>query len=262
MKLPCPQFFPVPKYCAFLALLGACSCQPQQPATLPARGTVPVEHVVATKDQQARRAQSEAYCRAHGIPYYKNPTAMFVAAEAEATLRTPDQVVDRALALCFIGLKSEGLAPARLAEIDSAYHITPKLTPNERAYVTAARPTAQQQLEANWRYESLHVMLWALGYVEALSYPDSGCDVAHDAALIHDLSEAQFRQRARMRSKKELLDQADLVLRLGWACDEARLAQQPAPGNLSPDVVLERHHSLNWLIRYAGQAWDEVSTDT
>jgi hypothetical protein len=250
------------KYYAFLVLLPVLACQPQQPDTPITSPTVPVEHVAATQDQQLRRAQSEAYCRAHGVPYYKNPTAMFVDSEAETTLRTPNQVVGRALALCFIGLKSEGLPPARLAEIDRAYHIAAKLTPKERAYVAAPQPTTQQQLEANWRYESLHVLLWALGYVDALNYPDTSCDVAHDTAIIHALSEAQFRQGAKLRSKKELLDQADLILRLGWACDEARLAQQPAPGNLSPDIVLERHYSLNWLIQYANQEWDDVSTDT
>jgi hypothetical protein len=64
-----------------------------------------------------------------------------------------------------MGLKSEGLPQARLAEIDKAYHISSKLSPSERVYATAPQPTEQQQLDANWRYESLHVMLWALGYV-------------------------------------------------------------------------------------------------
>jgi hypothetical protein len=228
------------------------------------RATKPGEHIVATKDQQARRAQSEAYCKAHGVPIYGDPNALFVNSEAETTLRTKDQVVDRALALCFIGLKSEGLAAERLAEIDKAYHITPCFTPVEQAYVTALHPTDQQGLDAHWRYESLHVLLWALGYVDALTYPDpdAGCDVAHDVAIIHDLSATEFRTRAKLRSKKEILDQADLILRLGWACDEARLTQKPAPGNLSTDIVVERHHSLNWLIRYENQDWDDVSTDT
>jgi hypothetical protein len=101
-----------------------------------------------------------------------------------------------------------------------------------------------------------------MGYVDTLSYPDTRCDAAHDASIIRDLSEVQFRQQAKLRSKKELLDQADLILRLGWACDEARLAKKPAPGNLSTDIVLERHHSLNWLITYMNQEWDDVSTDT
>jgi hypothetical protein len=247
---------------AFLALLPLLSCQGQQPVDLSARVGVPVEHVIATKDQQERRAQSEVYCRAHGVPYYKNPTAMFVDSEAETTLRSQDQIVDRALALCFIGLKSEGMSSAKLAEIDKAYHISSKLTPTEQAYVTAAHPTEQQQIDANWRYESLHVMLWTLGYVDTLPYPDTRCDVAHDAAIIHDLSEEQFRKGAKLRSKKEILDQADLILRLGWACDEARLAKKSAPGSLSSDIVLERHHSLNWLIQYGNQEWDDVSIDT
>ncbi|WP_210521712.1 DUF4272 domain-containing protein [Hymenobacter terricola] len=249
------------RFACCLALL-LYSCGEQQPSAREVRATVPVEHIIATKDQQARRAQSEALCKTHGVPIYHNPNSLFVDSEAEITIRTKDQVVDSALALCFIGLKSEGLSPARLAEIDRAYHIAPKLTPTEQEYVSAEQPTNQQRLNASWRCESLHVLLWALGYVDSLSYPDSMCDVAHDAAIIHALPEQQFRQRAKLRSKKELLDQADLILRLDWARYDARLEQKPIPGSLNSDVVSERHHSLNWLISYMDQAWDDVSTDT
>ena len=121
-----------------MLLLTACG---EQPAAQQMRDAVPVEQVIPTKDQQARRKQSEAVCQVHGVPIYHNPNALFVDSEAETTLRTTDQVVDRALALCFIGLKSEGLSPARLAEIDRAYHITPKLSPTELAYVSAKAPT-------------------------------------------------------------------------------------------------------------------------
>jgi hypothetical protein len=73
---------------------------------------------------------------------------------------------------------------------------------------------------------------------------------------------SQFQQSAKLRSNKEVLDQADFILRLDWACYDARLAKKPIPGNLSTNVVLERHHSFNWLIRYENQEWDDVSTDT
>jgi hypothetical protein len=49
---------------------------------------------------------------------------------------------------------------------------------------------------------------------------------------------------------------------LDWACTEARLQKQPAPGDLNSDAVVERHHALNWLIQYGDQEWDDVSTDT
>src|SRR5689334_11074677 len=71
--------------------------------------TKPVENIVATKEQKERRSKSESYCQAHNVPIYLNPNALFVDPEEKVTVRTVDEVVDRALALCYIGLKSEGL---------------------------------------------------------------------------------------------------------------------------------------------------------
>ena len=71
--------------------------------------TKPVENITATKEQQDRRSQSEAYCKAHNIPLYANPNSLFVDPEEKVTIRPQDEVVDRALVLCYIGLKSEGL---------------------------------------------------------------------------------------------------------------------------------------------------------
>lgn len=246
-----------------LSLVLACAaCQPNQPAAVENRPEIPVEKINPTPDQQARRARSEAYCQTHGVPIYANPTALFTDPETQVTLRTQDEAVDRALALCYLGLKSEGLQPGHLAEIDRDYRITPKLTPKEKRYATATAPTEQQRIDANWRYESLHVLLWSLGFVDTLEYPDHMCNVAADVRIIHDLTETQFRQKAVLRSKKEILDQRDLALRLNWACVSARLKEQPAPGNLDKGVVFERHYALNWLTSYARQAWDDVSTYT
>ena len=244
----------------FLFLL--CSCHNNNKAPVVINTDVPVEKIMATKDQQERRNQSEAICKEHKVPFYKNPTAMFMDSEEEVTLRTKDEVVDRALALCYTGLKSEGLEKMYLDKMDGAYHIMQKLTPEEKAYALAAFPTEQQTTDANWHYESMHVMLWALGFIDSLNYPSEVCVVAEDSKIIHDLSETQFRQKAKLRSKKEILDQADLILRLDWACAEARIGNNPIPGKLNTDVVTERHRSLNWLINYMQQAWDDVSNDT
>ena len=224
--------------------------------------TKPVENITATKDQLARRARSEEYCNNKNIPVYKNPNSLFVDPEEKVTIRTQDEVVDRALALCYIGLKSEGLEQQHLDQFDKNFGISSKLTENEKAYATAAQPTEQQKIDANWRYEGLHVMLWALGFIDTLSYPDKMCNVADDVSIIFKLKEQGFRKKAKLRTKKEILDQADLILRLDWACVDARVRNEPAPGNLDKGVVFERHHSLNWLISYLNQHWDDVTTDT
>ena len=224
--------------------------------------TKPVENVIATKDQRDRRSKSESYCKAHNVPIYANPNSLFVDPEDKVTIRKQDEVVDRALALWYIGLKSEGLEQKHLDKMDKDFNIMAKLTANEKDYATAKQPTEQQKTDANWRYESVHVMLWALGFIDTLSYPDQMCNVANDVKIIHDLTLQQFRQKAKLRIKKEILDQADLILRLDWACVNARVKDQPAPSNLDKGVVYERHHSLNWLINYLKQNWDNVTTDT
>lgn len=245
----------------FLSTLLGCG-QNKNKTTTNQPASIPVENITATKDQAERRAKSEAYCTERNIPVYKNPNSLFVDAEDNVTTRTQDEVVDRALALCYIGLKSEGLEQKHLDNFDKDFGISSKLSPTEKAYATAQQPTEQQKTDANWRYESLHVMLWALGYIDSLSYPSQMCNVADDVKIIFSLKEQQFRQNAKLRTKKEILDQADLILRLNWACVSARVKNQPAPGGLDKGVVFERHHSLNWLISYLNQHWDEVTTDT
>src|SRR3978361_2080213 len=96
-------------YIFFLALI-SCNSNRQQPPEI----TIPVEHIDPSKDQKERRLQSEAYCKAHNIPIYTNPNALFVEQEANVTIRLKNEVVDRALALCYIGLKSEGLEQVNL----------------------------------------------------------------------------------------------------------------------------------------------------
>jgi hypothetical protein len=146
--------------------------------------------------------------------------------------------------------------------MDKDFAIMAKLSPVEKVYATAQQPTEQQKIDANWRYESLHVLLWALGYIDELSYPDQMCNVGDDVKIVLELKEKGFRQNAKLRSKQEILDQADLILRLNWACVNARVKNEPMPGGLNASVVYERHYSLNWLIKYMDQEWDEVSTDT
>lgn len=245
---------------AFILTLFSCNTNNNSKVETPI--TKPVENIAATKDQQDRRTQSENYCKAYNIPIYTNQNSLFVDPEDKVTIRTKDEVVDRALALCYIGLKSEGLEQHHLDKMDKDFNIMSKLTINEKSYATAKEPTEQQKIDANWRYESLHVMLWALGFIDSLSYPSQMCNVANDVKIIYDLKESQFRQKAKLRSKKEILDQADLILRLDWACVSARLKNESAPGNLDKGVVFERHHSLNWLINYMNQDWDNITTDT
>jgi hypothetical protein len=67
---------------------------------------------------------------------------------------------------------------------------------------------------------------------------------------------------ARLRPTGELLDALDLSFRLHWATTDARVKNAAPPAGLEPGVVAERHHALNWLVRFQDAAWDDVETPT
>ena len=224
--------------------------------------TKPVENITATKDQKDRRTKSEEFCKTKNIPFYKNPNSLFVEPEEKVTIRTKDEVVDRAIALCYLELKSEKADKKMLAEFDKKYNVLSKLTPAEKEFALAENPTEQQMTNANWRAESYHVMLWALSYIDKLKYANEVCNVSDDVKYLFSKTEKEFRDKATLRSKTEILDEADLILRIDWACVNARVKNETAPSQLNGSIVYERHYSLNWLTNFMNQNWDDVTTDT
>ncbi|KAI5931817.1 Methionine--tRNA ligase, mitochondrial [Manis javanica] len=96
------------------------------------------------------------------------------------------------------------------------------------------------------------------------AFPDAICDaayLAHPAAGGRDLQGALL-HAARMRPDSEILDALDQHYRLHWIVRQAQVQQQPAPAGLNADVLMERHHALNWLVLFEGNDWDDVDTPT
>lgn len=214
----------------------------------------------ATQDQIDRKTKSIEYCKNYAIPAIEH--LPYISSEKEVKIRPPEEIIERALALCYLGLKSEGLEKRHLEALDKKYRISDYFTEKEKLYVKGIQPTEQQKVDAKWRYESLHVLLWSLGYIDSLSYPDKTCNVAEDVKHIFNNTKDELIAKAKPRTKKEILDQADLIYRIHWACVNSRIKNQYPPGGLNPSVVYERHYALNWLINYMDQDWDDVSTDT
>ncbi|RZL31795.1 MAG: DUF4272 domain-containing protein [Pedobacter sp.] len=185
-----------------------------------------------------------------------------IESEKTVQIRTKEEIVERALALAYLGIKSEGAEKEDLDKFEQRYQITNLFTKKEKEFVLSDSPTEQQKVDANWRYESLHVLLWSLGYIDRLAYPDTICNVADDIEIIATQTREQFLNGAKLRTKKEILDQADLTYRLNWAVVNARVKGQETPARLDPSIVYERHYALNWLINYMKADWDNVSTDT
>jgi len=245
----------------------------QVEAYFPAEQPLPPDYGADVPEEFRRRKErSMAFLREKGI--YVTPWLPFLDEPEEGGHpRTVREVCGRTAALLAVSLYSECLlgekmeVPEALAfvqQIIDQYGADQYFSPRERAYLGNPDSTEQERAGFSWQYETLLMMEWALGLVEELSYPDGICDVPMTVRRLrefHSLSEMEA--GARPRTRRELLDAADLIYRMDWACVDARVNGFPAPAGLDGGVVMERHHALFWLAGCDGGCdWDDVDLST
>lgn len=213
-----------------------------------------------SRESQSRKKRSLAILKAEKIPFTQHLPA--IGTEAQSTRRSTEQVAQRAMALCIVAAKGEGVDQETIGRLVNEYKLASLFTPKEKAFIANPNPTQHDRIQFTWRYECYWVMLWALGFVDTLDRPDAICDVRHAVSFLQQNGHDGFVKKSKLRSQSEILDAADLIYRYHWAVVDARINDREPPATLDAGVVMERHYALNWLIGYMDQEWDDISTDT
>ncbi|MEO7716075.1 MAG: DUF4272 domain-containing protein [Capsulimonas sp.] len=223
----------------------------------------PEAQVPYPPDAVDRKTRMESVLMESGI---RTPTTLPpVIGASEVELQTASEVAQRALALFLPSLKAESLdlnQPIPTVELQTQFPLGfEALTPMERSFIFSDPPSQQDIVNFAWRYEAQAALQWALGLSE-LPWPTQNCDVAKAARNILNNNSAAFIQSAVLRPTEEILDALDLHYRLHWAVREAHQQELSPPAQLEPGVISERHHALNWLVRFENADWDDVDTPT
>ena len=225
----------------------------------------------APAESVERRDKSMALLRDRHI--YVTPWLPLLWERAEEPGRTVEEVCGRAAALLIVSLYSECRVGDHLSyekarefvdPIIESYGAEKFFSPKEKEYLDDPDSTEQTQIQYAWQYENLWVMEWALGLTDDLFWPNRICDVPGTVRLLKDCQTMEkLLAAARLRPRKELLEQADLIYRLHWACVDARVMGMPAPQGLEEGVVMERHRALFWLAGCDNMCpWDDVDLST
>lgn len=223
------------------------------------------------EESRKRREHSMEFLKSRFI--YAPSWLPLLETEKEAGLRTAQEIAGRTAALLTVSLYSEcllgehmetGEAREFVQSVLDRFDAEQHLSPEEKMYLENPDSTEQERIKYSWQYENLLVMEWALGLVKELPFPDRICDVPMTVKVLNRFgSMEEMLEHASPRTGKELLDMADLIFRLDWACVDARVNGLPAPAGMNEGVTVERHKSLNWLIGFDDRApWDEVDTPT
>lgn len=230
-------------------------------------------------DRQRKRAlRSFDELKKRNAPVYSGP--LFVSDDDEVTLQSPQEVARRTLVLWAVELRAEGIPQKEAIGLIEGLDLWDSVSPEEKRFLQDDNPDPAESQELVWRLESIWVLLWALGYVEDLNWPSGMCDVPKLVEILkpHE-SNASFITDAKLRSKTEILDAQDLIMRIHWAIRDAHLNH----GGIIPDdldwsqdynavtvtmsaavgVVEQRHYTLNWLVNFLKpKDWDHVDTPT
>ncbi|RZG78755.1 DUF4272 domain-containing protein [Acinetobacter sp. WCHAc060033] len=219
------------------------------------------------KTPQQRKEQSIEILKHRDIPYID--WLPMIESVEDVEVRTAESIAQRAIACLWViqvacdidnGKYNDEIKDFVL-NVLAKMQVMDALTENEKA-ILHEDVSQQDVINMVWKYEAYWVLLWALGIVEELNYPENivDCDFAIQAVVSAKTFE-EFMAKVKLRDIEEILDQADLIYRYDWACVNARLKQEQAPAQLNSAVVVERHGALNWLIQ-SDSDWDHPDVST
>lgn len=221
-----------------------------------------------------RKERSEAYLQKHGVKI--NPNLPDIDA---AGIKPAEEVLRRALSAFLAAQIAVDLAEGNQVEESAKFFtgllvrfgLEHDLTPTEQrlfAYYDPEAPHTVSPEEASdltWRMEMCMPLFWACGLLKGeLPYPDRPSAIEGLVRMIAGAENLDvLRILTKMRPEEEILDRADLLYRMDWACVDAMIAQEQPSGGLFHDVVMEQHKGINWLIgAYDAEDWDNVKPHT
>jgi len=225
-----------------------------------------------------RKERSERFLRERGVLI--NPNLPRIEDENEAKFRTPEEMLKRGIC----ALMTTQIAMDCLSDEDGdikesaeffggmicRFGLEDELTEDEMPFFALMEndeelPDEQTASNMAWRVEMCFPLFWACGLCSELPYPGEVSNFVGELAqkIMPCESFDELKKLLNPRSKAEILDEADLIFRMDWACVEARIKGAEPSGGLNPDVVVERHKGLNWIVgAYDSEDWDSVVPNT
>lgn len=209
-----------------------------------------------------RKEKSIAFLKEKGIKVLEHLPE--IESEDETTIRSAKEISERVSILCITNLLAfDSVENEDAIEYLKENELWGKITEKEKEFIL--NPTDNKKISETWKCEAIWVLMWALKYIDKLEFPTELCNL-NELKGNYPLSENStlktfIAKSNDVRTKSEILDEADLIYRLNWACVDARLHGNKLEG-VNPGIIYERHYTLNWLVNYMGQEWDDITCDT
>ena len=185
-------------------------------------------------------------------------------ADVEDELRDSKSCAQRCVVLYSVVAVAHGDDRTKIVSWLREHNLWKLVSTQEQEFFSSTKPTEQQIVNATWRVEALHLLLWSLNKVQSTSSLTEMCNVEEIQSVFgFFLSDPQeFIESSVLRNENEIDRRNELIYQSHWKVRDAQLNGKSIPNKLNPSVIKERHYAINWLTGYCGQEWDDVTTDT
>ena len=173
-------------------------------------------------------------------------------------IRTPEEMIQRAIALYIIGTYSDNLlqnCPVKEAQKFAQKFITRYQSENffsqkEKEFLDNPNPSEKEIGFICWRWESLYILLWSLGFIENAGLPKNPCEVFQCSRPFSKYRfTPDFTAAAKPRAAEEIVSKKDLVL-CCMECDEKE--------SFDLGVICGWNNMLEWILN-SDKEWDTIT---
>ncbi|SDW46848.1 protein of unknown function [Marininema mesophilum] len=209
-----------------------------------------------------RKIRSEERLKSQGVPV--DTSLPVIEGEEDVRLRRPADVAARIVVLYALQGVIFHDDPKRVVHWIQGEGLWDRLSSEEEPVFQLVLPPfnegKQQKLQdmvdhpLTWRIEALWALLWALGLIERLGFPDAECDGAKVKEVVPEIETevTTYINDAKLRPLSEILDELDWLRRLLWVGEQDKTGET-LPKGYEAIIAWQWHEALNWLI--GNQVW-------
>lgn len=163
-----------------------------------------------------------------------------------ASLRDTDEIARRAIALCLLAGRAEGMEPRASAELAAHFGVVDSLRADERRFFfSPSELNAEEAQRVQWGYEAAHALLWATGHARELGPLDAPASPRATSALITSAQSTEaLVAAAQPRPAGEVQSEAKRLRELWTEVAHAGAA----PEGVHPPVLFQRVRALEWAL--------------
>ncbi len=133
------------------------------------------------------------------------------------------------------------------------------LSKTEIEVFNSAKLNKQDIINFSWGHESLNVLLWSLGHINTIDFPDSEFKITDKILdrLPPNIAIYEFISKSKMIHIDEILKLLDIYFHFHWFVRKTGRSVI----KLNKSVIIERRKALEWIVD-KNSNWDSIVMDT